>query len=146
MATDDNLDAVLKEQHTTDLANMQAEVPQQEQDKQPGDTLPPENKPKNQTEIYKLSKSEFNQCLQKTLAYFKGKKVKIPDGRIGNVVGVDPRPMKGQSTNAGNDGNYLVIRVSKIAQPGRHSSENVWYMPDDLTIVEQTTKNQDLKT
>lgn len=120
-------------------------VPEQEQNLQPGDTSPPENKPKNQTDIYTLSKDEFNQCLQETLAYFKGKQVKIPDGRIGNVVGVDPRPMKGQSTSAGNSGNYLVIRVPKSAVPGRHPFENVWYMPEDLMIVEKV-QNKEIKT
>jgi len=116
------------------------------QNAQPGDTLPPENKPTNRPDIYTLSKEESNKCLQETLAYFKNKLVKIPDGRIGNVVGVDPRPMKGQSTTQGNDGNYLVIRVPRPAAPGRHAFENAWYMPDDLTIVEKPTKEKELRT
>lgn len=121
-------------------------VPQQEQDRQEPPVLPPENRPKSNPNIYNLPKAEFNQCLQETLAYFKDKQVKIPDGRVGTVLGVDPRPMKGQSTKQGNDGNYLVIRVPKIAVPGRHAFENAWHMPDDLIIVEKVSKEQELKT
>lgn len=123
-----------------------AEVPQQQQNIQPDEVPSPREKPASCPDIYRLNKDEFNKVLQNTYAYFKDKKVKIPDGRIGSVFSVDPRPMKGSSTSAGSEGNYLCVRVPRIAAPGRSPWENVWFMPDDLVVVEQFSKDQSINT
>lgn len=120
-------------------------VPQQPQNIQTGPVLPPESKPKSCPELSSLSGDEYNKILRETLAYFRHKQVITPDGRKGEVIGIDPRPMKGVPTRQGSDGNYLCIRVMKPhAKPGRDPGENVYYMPDDLKLVE--TINKDLKT
>lgn len=123
-----------------------AEVPQQAQNIQLADVLlSPKDKPTNCPGISNLSEVEFNRALQETLAYFKGKVVRIPDGRKGIVVGVDPRPMKGVPTSSGADGNYLVVQIARRTKPFIPQYETVWFMPDDLMVVE-SFKGKEIKT
>ncbi len=121
-----------------------ADVPQQLQNIQvnPDGVPSPKERPTNCPDIGQLSTVESNRCLQETLAYFKDKYVKLPDGRVGQAIGVDPRPMKGVPTRQGIDGNWLIISVRKdAAHPGRTPLENVYYMPDDLEIVDPPAKS-----
>lgn len=136
----DPADITQAEQHAYEEA-----VAQQPQNIQTGPVPSPEDKPKSCPELSSLSGDEYNKILRETLAYFRNKKVIVPDGRKGEVIGIDPRPMKGVPTSPGSDGNYLCIRVMKPhAKPGRDPGENVYYMPDDLKLVEVI--NKDLKT
>lgn len=112
------------------------EVPQQPQNIQPGELPPsPKDKPKSNPNLASLSPDDFNKCLQETLSYFNQKEVKVPDGRKGRVIGIDPRPMKGNSTRSGVDGNFLAIVVPRKALPGRVPTETIYHMPDDLELV-----------
>jgi hypothetical protein len=107
------------------------------------------DRPVSNPNLYSLPATEYNKCLQDTFEYFKHKTVKLKDGRIGTVVGVDPRPMiNSVPTTAGQDGNWLVIRVPKDAsKPGRTPDTNAWAMPDDVEIVEKPSpKEKELKT
>lgn len=114
---------------------------QEPQDVQPGPIPSPKDKPTNYQVMYNQSKEEFNRILQETYAYFRHKLVRIPDGRVGKVVGVDCRPMKGVPTSVGQDGNYLVISIPYKKAPAEH----VWQMPDQLTVVDNLN-GKEIKT
>lgn len=105
-------------------------------------------RPRSNHELIKLPTVGYNQCLQDTLAYFNHKRVRMKDGLIGIVIGVDPRPMKnGNPTATGQDGNYLVIRIECQDLPGHLSHTNAYAMPDDLEIIEKPIpKELELKT
>lgn len=98
-------------------------------------------RPASNPDIARLPAVEYNKCLQDTFAFFKYKMVKLKDGRIGTVVGVDPRPVRG-----GPDGNFLCVSVARQAAPGRVLTAMEYVLPDDLEIVETPQKETELKS